>query len=290
MVAVSILLLGFGHGVAWAMFCGILSHLLLDTLNVNGVPLLWPSRLMFWFWPGRSMRIKYGSPAESGVALVCVVLALTLWPLGGDGFNTSFRRLVASPETAVADYIDLRQTRDVWAVVEGFNSETQEPIEGRYRIIEAIGRAGVLVEDQDGRAYQVSQNGQVVAYRIRAYAGEPRVWRDYRIDVGGRLLGDVLQALPVGASNVYLTGLLELSSAVSPAPPEVGTFPRVQRRQGTDDVLEMHAARPADLRALQHAFVRAGSVVVRAEFIPGKEVDTLPLAERTGRTLSLIHI
>ena len=47
--------------LAAAFFWGILSHLLLDTLNVNGVPLLWPSRLMFWFWPRRSMRIKYGS-------------------------------------------------------------------------------------------------------------------------------------------------------------------------------------------------------------------------------------
>lgn len=275
-------LLPFGVPVALAMLWGILSHLLLDALNVNGVPLLWPSRLMFWFWPSRSMRIRYGSSAESSVALVCAVLALTFWPLGSDGFNTSFRRLVASPETAVADYIDMRQERAVWAQVEGFNSETQEPMKGRYRIIEAIGRSGVLVEDDAGYAYQVSQFGQVVAYRIRAYGGEARVWRNYRLDVGSRLLGDVLDALPEGAAGVYLTGVLEMSGTINPAPAEVGTFPRVQMRQGTENVLEMHAARPQDVRALRNAYIRAGSVVVRAEFVPGQEVEALPLAENTG--------
>lgn len=281
-VLFSALLLPLGVPVAGAMLWGILSHLLLDSLNVNGVPLLWPSRLMFWFWPSRSMRIKYGSTGESTVALVCAVVALMLWPLGSDGFNTSFRRLVASPETAVADYIDMRQERDVWAQVEGFNAETQEPMRGRFRIIEAVGRAGVLVEDEAGNAYQVAQNGQVVAYRIRAYGGDPRVWRDYRLDVGSRLLGDVLNALPNGAAGVYLTGVLEMSGTVNPPPAEVGTFPRVAIRQGTDNVLELHAARPADVDGLKNAYIRAGSVVVRAEFTPGREVDRLPLAESTG--------
>lgn len=268
--------------IAAAWFWGIFSHLLLDTLNVNGVPLLWPSRLMFWFWPNRSMRIKYGSSAESSVALVCAVVALVLWPIGNDGFNSAFRRLVASPETAVADYIDMRQQRDVWATLEGFNSETQEPMKGNYRIIEAIGRNGVLVEDNAGNAYQVSKFGQVVAYRIRAYGGAPRVWRDYRLDVGSRLLGDVLAALPAGASNVYLTGVLEMSQQVNPPPGEVGTFARVATRQGTDNILELHAARPVDVQALRNAYIRAGSVVVRAEYVPGKEVDTLPLAQSDG--------
>ncbi|MDV6376627.1 metal-dependent hydrolase [Deinococcus arenicola] len=278
----SLLFLPLGAGVAGAMFWGILSHLLLDSLNVNGVPLLWPVRLMFWFWPGRSMRIKYGSGAESGVALVCAVLALVLWPIGGDGFNTSFRRLVASPETAVADYIDMRQQNDVWADVEGFNSETQEPMEGRYRIIEAVGRSGVLVEDRLGHAYQVSQFGQVVAYRIRAYAGEPRVWRDYRVDVGSRVLGDVLDALPSGAANVYLTGLLEMSGDLKPSPAEIGTFPRVALQRGSDNVLELHAARSADVQKFRNAYIRTGSMVIRAEFEPGKAVDQLPITQSKG--------
>ena len=279
---ISLLFLPFGVGVAVAMCWGILSHLLLDSLNVNGVPLLWPSRLMFWFWPRRSMRIKYGSSGESSVALVCAVLALALWPLGTDGFNSTFRRIVASPETAVADYIDMRQERDVWASLEGFNSETQERMQGNYRIIEAIGRNGVLVEDQQGNAYQVSKFGQVVAYRIRAYGGAPRVWRDYRLDVGSRLLGDVLSSLPPGATNVYLTGVLEISGTINPPPAEVGTFARVSTRQGTDNVLELHAARPVDVQGLENAYIRTGSVVVRAEFAPGKEVDTLPLAQNDG--------
>jgi membrane-bound metal-dependent hydrolase YbcI (DUF457 family) len=281
-VLVSALLLPLGANLCVALFLGICSHLLLDTLNVNGVPLLWPVRLMFWFMPGRSMRIRYGSTAETSFALVCVVVALVMWPLTGDGFSTAFRRLVASPETAVADYIDLRQDRDVWAQVNGFNRETQEPMDGKYRIIEAIGRSGVLVEDEAGHAYQVSQYGQIVASRIRAYGGAPSVWKNYRLDVGSRILNDVLTALPAGASAIYLTGVLELSGTAKPPPAEVGTFARVATRQGTTGILELHAARPLDLAALENQYIKAGSIVVRAEFKPGQEVDSLPLAENKG--------
>ena len=108
----------------WAFLWGYLSHLLLDTFNVNGVPLLWPARVQFWFFPARSMRIKYGSPAESVVALICFGLGFGLWFIGQDGFDTTFRRLVASPETAVIDYLKMRDKSEVWADLSGFNSQT----------------------------------------------------------------------------------------------------------------------------------------------------------------------
>ena len=173
----------------WAFLWGYLSHLLLDTFNVNGVPLLWPARVQFWFFPARSMRIKYGSPAESVVALICFGLGFGLWFIGQDGFDTTFRRLVASPETAVIDYLKMRDKSEVWADLSGFNSQTQEDMNGRYLIVEALGRNGVLVEDASGQSYAVSKFGQVVAYRIRAYSGEAIQKAEYRVDISGRTRG-----------------------------------------------------------------------------------------------------
>ena len=270
-------------GVWFAFLYGYLSHILLDTLNVNGVPLLWPMRLQFWFFANRKLRIPYGSPAEATLSLVCGLAALGLWPLGSDGFDTAFRRVVGTPETAVADYIDMRETNEVYAVLNGFNSETQEPMNGRYRIVEAVGRAGVIVEDQSGRAFQVSKNGQIVAYRVRAYPGAVATVRAYRLDVGGRLLSDVLNALPQNdARAVWITGSLLLASDVQPPPADAGTFERIKRRPGINPVLELHAARPADLMPYSSAFVTSGSLVVRVEYAGDDAPDALPLAPVTA--------
>lgn len=249
-----------GPSVALALLYGVLSHLLLDTMNVNGVPLLWPWRLQFWFLPNRSSRIRYGSPQETTLAASVAVAGVLLWPISGDTFGTAARRLVATPETAVTDYVRWRDTRAVFVTLDGFNSDTQERIRGRFRVVEALGRSGVLIEDDAGHALQVSRNGQVVAYRVRAYPGEERPTLDTRVSVGGRLLSDVVDAVPAGA-RAYFTGELELSAPVRVPPVAAGTFARVS---GTER-LTLHAARPADLAQFAGAYVVAGSLVVRLE-------------------------
>ena len=253
-----------------ALLAGWASHLLLDTLNVNGVPLLWPLRLQFWFFAARSLRVRYASPQEATLALVLALAAFALWPLAGLGFDTAFRHLVASPETAVADYLKWREDRAVMVRLDGFNRVTQERVRGTFRVVEAVGRRGILIEDELGRTLEVSRDGQVVAYRVRAYPAERVELRTYRLDLAGRLLGDLLAALPPAARRVWVTGELELAA---PAPPLVappGTYPRLRALGPGRTRLALHAARPEDLAPLAGRFVRAGALVVRAEFAPGE--------------------
>lgn len=255
-------------GVYWAFLAGYLSHLLLDTLNVNGVPLLWPWRVQFWFFASREWRIRYASPQEATLALVLALFAFVLWPVSGQGFASAFRHLVGTPEVAVLDYLDWRDRWEVWAEVRGFNRETQEALEGRFLVVEAIGREGVLVEDELGRTLAVSRNGQVVAYRVRMFRGRPHILREWRLDLAGRLVGDLLQALPRGARRVWITGEAALASDPPPLVPPVGTYPRVEA-SANPPRLRLHAARPEDLAPLSALYLRAGSAVVRASFPPG---------------------
>ena len=143
---------------------------------------------------------------------------------------------MASPETAVVDYLKWRERWKVWAELKGFNRKTQEALEGRFLVVEAIGREGVLVEDELGRTLAVSRNGQVVAYRVRMVRGRPLILREWRLDLAGRLVGDLLQALPRGARRVW-------------------------------------AARLEDLPPLAGLYLQAGSAVVRAAFVPGEEAS-----------------
>ncbi|WP_326490780.1 metal-dependent hydrolase [Thermus caliditerrae] len=258
----------------WAFLAGYLSHLLLDTLNVNGVPLLWPWRVQFWFFAAREWRIRYASPQEATLALALALAAFALWPVSGQGFASAFRHLVGTPEVAVLDYLDWRDRREVWAEVRGFNRETQEPVEGRFLVVEALGREGVLVEDELGRTLAVSRNGQVVAYRVRMHRGRPQVLREWRVDLAGRLLGDLLQALPKGARRVWITGEAVPATEPPPLVPPVGTYPRVEA-SASPPRLALHAARPEDLAPLAGLYLKAGSAVVRAAFAPGEEASLL---------------
>lgn len=255
-------------GVYWAFLAGYLSHLLLDTLNVNGVPLLWPWRVQFWFFASREWRIRYASPQEATLALVLALFAFVLWPVSGQGFASAFRHLVGTPEVAVLDYLDWRDRWEVWAEVRGFNRETQEPVEGRFLVVEALGREGVLVEDELGRTLAVSRDGQVVAYRVRMHRGRPQVLKEWRLDLSGRLVGDLLQALPRGARRVWITGEAVPATEPPPLVPPVGTYPRVET-SSSPPRLAFHAARPEDLAPLSALYLRAGSAVVRASFPPG---------------------
>jgi len=254
----------------WAFLWGYLSHLLLDTFNVNGVPLLWPVRVQFWFFPSRSLRIKYGSQTETYLAVFLLLSGLWLWFSSADGFDTGFRRLIASPETAVMDYLKMRDSSEVYAELTGFNSQTQEDMKGRFLIVEALGRSGVLVEDSSGRTFAVSKFGQVVAYRIRAYPGKAIQKAEYRVDLGGRTVGELLDSLPT-AQHLHLSGLLELSSLPKLPPAPIGTLARV-RKLPNRAVLELQAARPDDLKALERSFIVSGSAVVRAEYAVGTRV------------------
>ncbi len=246
-------------GVGLALFLGIFSHLLLDTANVNGLPyLLWPVRHTFWFLPSRRSRIRYGSSQETTLAVVLALSGVALWPLSADTFSTEVRRLIASPETAVVDYSNWRDTNEVYAVLDGFNSDTQEKVNGRYRVIEALGRRGVLVEDDAGNAYQVAENGQIVAYRVRVQKGKPLTVLDSRVSVGGRLLRDVLVAVPQTPAPTSPENC-SCPRPVNVPPPAAGTFARIV---GTDR-LTLHSARPADLAPFAASYVVAGSLVVR---------------------------
>ena len=62
----------------WWLLTGYASHLLLDTANIAGVPLLWPVKLRFWLVGNRSWRVPYGSPTEFyWFGAFCAVAALS---------------------------------------------------------------------------------------------------------------------------------------------------------------------------------------------------------------------
>ncbi len=280
----------YSNPKAWIFFViGIASHLALDTLNIIGVPLLYPSRLQFWFVHNRNYRIPYGSPLESSMALVCALLALCLYPLSNEGFTPAFHRWLGTPAGVVADYLEWRDTSEVWAVVDGFNTQTQERIKGRYRVVDAIGREGIIIEDEQGHGLGVgmAQGSQISTFHIHAQRGRPIISKEYRLEVSGRTVADLLSSLPA-TNRVWITANLQTSERQTPAPPKVGFYPKIK---GFALQLEVRSAHKSDFVGLETAFIQRGTAIIRSEFIEGETPpSTLEFASGQSRKTHVLEI
>ena len=272
--------LGFGvltswllliYPIAWVwLLVGVMTHILLDTANVSGVPFLYPLRLQFWLFNNRNWRVPYNSPREFTWLGVIAVLAICLVPLSLDGFTPWFHRAMGTPYGAVEDYLRWRDSYEVFATVEGHNLLTNEDISGKFRVIDAINTETILVEDEQGRGYTVGL-GQAVnihSKTIKVWRGEEITSSTYRIDLSGRLVTDLINSLPKGAKAVHINAALELTGEAN-TPPAVGYYQRVIRVGST---YEVRAGTVGDLAPLANLVIESGSAVIRAEYVPGQEV------------------
>jgi membrane-bound metal-dependent hydrolase YbcI (DUF457 family) len=245
------------------LLLGFVSHLILDTFNISGVPLLWPSRTVFWFWPHRAYRVAYNSPLERLVMISCVLACVAVMPFSSAGFSPSFHRFLGTPSGVVADYLAWRDSFEVFADVEGFNVETQEKVEGRFRVIDAIGKEGVIFEDGNGDALGMglARGAQVSVYHTAASKGSGIQVKEFKLEIADQSIGQILEGLPK-AKRVWITANLQARDLISAPPPKVGRYPRVRSFGRT---LEIRSARRSDLEPLRDVMVTRGSAIIRAE-------------------------
>jgi membrane-bound metal-dependent hydrolase YbcI (DUF457 family)/biotin carboxyl carrier protein len=263
-------LLVYNPRAFWYLMIGVLSHILLDTVNVVGVPLLYPSRLQFWFVLNRSYRIPYGSSAEGTLAITFAMSGMLLFPLSQEGFTPAFHRFLGTPSGVVSDYLEWRDTNEVIAQVEGFNTETQEKINGQFRVIDALGKEGIVIESLDGNALAAGfvRGASVTTYHIHATRGAAIQVKEYRVELNGRTVGDLINSLP-NARRLWVTANLHLQATVSVEPPKIGFYQRVKTFGKS---LEVRSARRAELEPYATAYIQSGSAVIRAEYVEGETV------------------
>ena len=274
------------HKSLWiALLAGYASHLLLDTANVSGVPLLWPLRLRFWLVGSRAWRVPYGSPMEHAWLATIVVVTLALAPFSLDGFTPWFHRALGTSYGAVEDYLRWKDTHEVWAEVRGSNLVTGEMVNARFRVVDALHTEMILVEDDSGQAYSVGlgQEANISATRVRVWAGAAVQTITEKLDVDGSTVGDLLERLPAAAEHVHVTATLQTPDGIG-TDHLVGRYQRV-RRFGS--VLELRSATPAELEPITHVWIEHGSVIVRMTFAKGSEPTPLdpPTGSVTGERI-----
>jgi len=252
---------------AWLwVLVGIGSHLLSDAHNVTGVPLLWPLRFEFVSVYNRGLRVAYGSTQEFGYLAGFSLIAVCLTPLSVDGFSPWFHRALGAPYGAVEDYLLWRNDYEVFVDINGVNLISNEDIKARYRVIDVLGKDELLVEDSLGVAYSAALEGSdLQVSKIRAWRGEKIQVSTYRLDVSGRLLSDLIYALPKGALRVFINSDLVLNQALEQEP-VLGSFDRLGIRGKR---MLTRGASIQDLMPYSNVVIEAGTAIIRAEYAVG---------------------
>lgn len=185
-------LLLFDVSVYVAFCLGYVSHLLVDCLNKEGVPFLFPK--MVWFViPGRKRyRIKVGSRAEKLFCAGCIVVAVLMSPLAKNGLYRSLHLLLKDIGSAVKDVQVYAPDYLLSADMSGVDNLTLDKIEGTFPILGWLTNTSLVIQ-KEGISLRVGSgtSDNVKPERIVAVKDASVSIVTQEIDMSNSLLGDI---------------------------------------------------------------------------------------------------
>jgi membrane-bound metal-dependent hydrolase YbcI (DUF457 family) len=116
---------------------GILSHILIDMVNISGVPLFWPIRTRWVFPPAERFRIAVGTPAEFILAAILIVATTAFTPISIMGLRSSFYLLTRDIYSASREARRFFPDYELTCQIRGTWRDTLLPTnyEERFRVV-----------------------------------------------------------------------------------------------------------------------------------------------------------
>lgn len=191
----------------WLIYAGLLlgvtSHLMIDMVNLSGVPLLYPYPGRFVFPEPKEARIEVGSKREWVLLTILLVLVLGFTPVSVIGYKSLFYRLSQNPYWAIEEAKKYAPNHELTMTVQGLWKETQLPVEGEFRLL-AIQENGFIAA-QGERVYFLSHTPftAVLIHKLKLTIGPKvtKVLHSQRIDYK---LFDEIEIPPNSIASGYL--------------------------------------------------------------------------------------
>lgn len=261
----------------WAAFVlGYLSHLLADSLTVQGVPLYWPHpRPAFLLGKGRA--IATGTMQEGFFLMGVLILIWPVWWLSQHGLLGAVRNVMADLDQTYAQYRELAANSEVFLTGSFQDNLTKARFEASLRIVDLL-QAGYVVEAGGMTAASTGPQPQellsvgkdeahdLYPFRVRLRAGQPIREVVVTVDLAGRSVGELLGFVDASKEH-YIVGSLELEEAIE-APAALRRYKPVSGEK----TLELKLARWRDLEAFKDVKVKTGSVIIRHRLKPGEQL------------------
>jgi len=264
-----VLWVAFGS-IGRALLVGWVSHLLVDSLNVQGVRFLWPSRVIFRFFRNPRYTLEVGRRGEY-IFLVFVALALSLyWPVGRVGFKRMMHRAMKDVASAVMDYQDTGEKRETFLrVEEGTEVATGLPVVGRFRVVAALTPNELLVEADEERLWVVGEGQEVHVYPRRCFleVGRPQRVEVGEFDLAGRTFRELREHLE--GRRAYAIGAVEFARAFVHLP----RGDRYETVVAAGNQIHLKHARWRDLEGFADEPIVRGRVRVKWVSVVGEESE-----------------
>lgn len=176
----------------YAFIIGYVSHLIIDTFNIQGPLLFWPSNLRCVAWMNRAYRIGYGAKGEYVLMVFIFVGLAVMYPISEKGFMRSVRYVLASMESAVTDFNDLKLTNKCTVELKAVDNISLETIQGEYEVIGALNANELLIRYEDGaKRVGASVDANLTSKSARINEGSKVKYISQKVDMTNRLLSDL---------------------------------------------------------------------------------------------------
>jgi len=156
-----------------AFAIGYVSHIVLDMMTPQGVRLLWPNPKWDVFPGDVNLRPETGSKSEFIIFIVIAVLLGCALPVSQYGLKSSLRWLLATPESAIAEFKELR-TR-TFVEFKGVFEGTREPIAGRAEVLEVKNKRLVIYFQHHVYTLSDELSADILAHTVRIVRTSDRV-------------------------------------------------------------------------------------------------------------------
>ena len=145
------------------------SHLLLDMVTVQGIPLFYPFKKNACVIPGRpELRFRSGNLRHEAIGMcMFTVSAIFLQPLFADGFWTSYNRLFGSLPHVVSEFNKSDDLLDVTFTVQHGSESTEET---GYCV--AVSKSEITILDETNTFLTYPQEGQLVTDFYPTHSGK----------------------------------------------------------------------------------------------------------------------
>lgn len=185
-----------------------LGHLLScfsDCFTRQGVQLFWPTPVWAVSVKNPKRRIRTGGPGEYWVLAVAVgLLLLGIWLAGVGGVTGQVNQSLGLRDGAMATYNANAASAEVYAEITGVWADDRTRADGRYLILDAVGREFIVTDGQG--VYQTGK--QLLVEKLTTATGATMTRTTQTLTLNDEDVVSRLQALRVAnpAARIYLSG------------------------------------------------------------------------------------
>lgn len=157
------------------LMIGVISHIVLDTINKEGPQLLYPSSLKCVFPGKRQFRIEVGSKSEWVFFFIVSGFVILSYPIAQRGLIKTLHYFMSDIQSAVVDYQEYSLTHEVFAQISAADNLTNKRTDGRFKVVGFQGKNILIIEyDKTGKLKTIGdyEDNNLRPMKIRITKGE----------------------------------------------------------------------------------------------------------------------